>query len=287
MSGSRLFIMLVSLSALLLSCGSESFDCPLTSQPVTIDGSNEEWQGSLTYFEEQQIALGACHDQEYLYLCLLTTQAGLQMQALTSGMTIWLNSAKSKQNKFGVHYPIGQQPTARPQRPMNQDRGENRDPEQFREEQQARLLLMTAELELLDQDKKILQRMPVTKKDDIQVSINDANGTLIYELAVPLRQTSEHPYAAAIAPNGKIKLTLEIAAPKMSEMGNRPSRGPGGPSGSPDEMGGGMGGDMEQGGMGGGRHSGMAGGGMRGGMGGDDRDLVQQVKLDLELSLSQ
>jgi len=37
MSGARFILFLLSASAFLLSCGSESLDCPLTSQPVKQD----------------------------------------------------------------------------------------------------------------------------------------------------------------------------------------------------------------------------------------------------------
>lgn len=79
----------------------------------------------------------------------------------------------------------------------------------------------------------------------------DDQGSLVYELRIPLRKTDQHPYAVSAAPGGLI--ALQIASPEL---------GPGGRGGRPGERGG------FRGGVGGGGRGGqMGGGGGRGGSG--------------------
>lgn len=98
-------------STLLLSgCGST---IDLTSswkeREIIIDGNRSDWSGKTTYYEKHDISLGFRNDQDFLYLCVFTSNRSTQMQILSGGMTVWLDPEGNENKQFGFRFPIGGQ----------------------------------------------------------------------------------------------------------------------------------------------------------------------------------
>jgi hypothetical protein len=96
------------------------------------------------------------------------------------------------------------------------------------------------------------QRVPVLAGEGVDLRFNNQGDSLIYELKVPLRSSSKHPYSAEAAAGMKIAVGFNVSF-------ERPQ------GGTPDGGGGFGGGGSAPGGRGG--RGGRTGGG-RGGMGG-------------------
>ncbi len=293
----KLRVWVVSLLVVLFAgCGKEEITSPMAPNVMVIDGANDDWQGALQYYEKQKAALGSFHDNDYFYLCLLTTDRNLQMRIMHTGLTVWLQPRQGKKEKLGIHYPVSNTKKGRPE--INRNVG--RDPGLDLDSGMSPgfMMMWASDLELLNKDKKILRREPAVNFKDIKAALRNQEGTLVYELAVPLQQNEKHPYAIGAKPDQEIELSLEIATPNMGS-GDRPTGheggmdggGPGGPDGGmgqgPDA---GMSGGSE-GGMAGGRRGGMGGGRPgghgrpRGGMGGGPMESTQKLKLEMVVRL--
>jgi hypothetical protein len=275
---------------LFAACGKEEIVSPTRTGDIVIDGSNEDWQGALAYYDKQKVALGTVHDNDYLYLCLLTTDRSLQMQIMHSGLTIWLAPQQGKKEKLGIHYPISNAKMGRPE--MNRNAGRQQNADMEKDPPASPLMMWSSDLEVLSADKKTMRREPAGNFKDIKAALRDQEGTLIYELAVPLQTSERYRFAIGAKPGEPINLTMEIAT-QTRPAGERSSgRGaemgggrPGGPDGGMDEgPEGGMGGGRP-GGMGGGRRGGAGGPG--GGMGSGPMDSSPKVELGLVVRMTE
>jgi hypothetical protein len=222
---------------------------------VTIDGDLTEWEGFTHFIEEAHATVGVLNDEEHLYLSLASSNQSTQRQVLALGLTVWFDPDGGKERAFGIRFPLGM---------ATMDRsalaGRRRpDPEELDK------LLEEVELEL-----EIIPAaggephrlpMPVAYTGGIDVRVKRSNGTLAYELKVPLSAATGHPYAIGTESGATIGVGLET--PEI-DMGERPGMG-GGPRGGSMGRGGGpgRGGGDGGGGRGGGK---MPGGGrQRGG----------------------
>ena len=191
-----------------------------TGSPVNIDGSSSDWT-SLTAIESPSLSLGARNDQEYLYLCLTTSDPGIQAQILFAGFTVWFPSSHQGAYPFGIQFPLKRDRPARI---------EGRD--QFEAMFLAFEPSMNSLLILEGSDR---QQFSVLQAPAIKVRIGLTRGLLVYELQVPLRKASASPYAAVPDDGGDVAVTFETSVADRDELpsgSTRPARsmrrGPGG-----------------------------------------------------------
>ena len=258
----------------------QRIDSQWRDKDVVIDGDYGEWKGPLVQVEAKEaITAAALNDGQFLYMVLSTSDPAVRTQILRQGLVLWFDPAGGDKKHFGLKFPVGIIPgeragTGRGRRgyPGGQggggygggygggqsgggQSGEGRDPEPAVDP-----LEPTNRLEVLGPEKDDAHSFVADMAPGIAVKIGQVEGSLVYELKVPIARTSDCPYAIEAKPGALIGFGLET--PKM-EM---PSEGRGGMGG----MGGGGGG----GGMGGGgrgRGMGGGGGGRGGGRGGGSR----------------
>jgi hypothetical protein len=214
------------------------------------------------------ITAAAVNDGQFLYLVLSTSDPGMRMQILRRGLVVWFDPSGGAKKHFGVKYPVGMIGGAdgagrggrrRSGYPGGGQSGADepagaRDPDQA-----AGRLDPPNRLEVLGPDKDDAHSFVTDMAPGIAVRIGQVEGSLVYELKVPIARTSELPYAIEAKPGTLIGFGLET--PKMERPLSEGSGGMGGLGG------GGMGGGRGRGGMGGG--GGRGRGGMGGGRGGD------------------
>jgi hypothetical protein len=218
---------------------------------IVVDGSPSEWPSALVQFEQQPLSVAAVNDGDSLYLVLTTSDWDARAQILRQGLIVWFDNAGGDKKRFGIRYPVGMEPgefrgrggrrgapSDDPQAGETRPRGRGVD--EFEQPPDR--------LELLGAKKEDNRTYTLDKAPGIAAKIGNVEGTLVYELKVPLAKSDDHPYAIDAKPGALIGVGLET--PRVE----RPSGGFGG---------GGMGGGM--GGRGGGGYGGM-GGGRRGGM---------------------
>jgi hypothetical protein len=244
-----LFVGLISI--LVVGCGSSTdLTSSWTDTPVAVGDSVQRWYGSLTPLKDTHVSLGVLNDKGYIYLCLVAPQDQFRRQMMAPGLTVWFESDKG--NRLGIHYPMGfagQQPRS--------DYGESSGGPQQRGQMSQMAL---SELEIIGPGKYDRNILSTVELRGIKVKISNVGSQSVYELKVPLRESTDHPYAAGVSTASELKLEIETG-----KMEQRRSEGFSG------EGRGGYGGSGEGGGYGGGRRGGRGGGGYGGGMSGGGR----------------
>ena len=242
-----ILIALVSISG----CGS-STEIPSfwNNNEVVVDGNGAEWKSNTFYLNDQHVTIGARNDQNFLYICLMSSETQFRRQMVGAGLTIWFE-ADGGMGKWGVHYPIGFAGQGKPPQDDNQER------EGAQEDRDQMMQAALQQLEILGPGKddrqqfSTLQQMP-----GIEAKIGNGANSVVYELKVPLHKSKDYQYWIGPDNLATVKVSMEMG---NFEKGKRQSMNSGDEGGEGGEGGGGYGG-------GGGRRGG--GGGMGGGRGG-------------------
>jgi uncharacterized membrane protein YgcG len=220
---------------------------PLT-QPITIDGRTDDWQGELFVVPGERMMIGFVNDGHFLYVAVLVEEAFQRNLVLYQGLTVWFDPKGGKEKAFGIRYPLGLPPGERPAPKMGAE-GEGLTPVDLPEG-------ALAELEIIRSEKEPPQRIRVADLKGVEVKVTPSTGLLVYEMKIPLAADADHPVAVGTLPGRTVGIGFET--PKFDA------------SSIPRNSGGGMpgGGGGRGGGGGGGGRGGMGGGGGMGGRGG-------------------
>jgi hypothetical protein len=220
---------------------------------IVVDGQADDWGGHFFYLKDSHVSLGLRNDQDYLYVCLMSSEGQFRRQMMGLGLTVWLEPQDGK--KWGIHYPIGfVSQGGRPSFDREETGGERDTAQVFGQALQ--------NLEILGPGNDEHQQFSAMEVPGISVKVGDSQGSVVYELRVPLRQSSDHPYAVGTGVGSTVKLALETG--KFEGRRRQSEMGEGGPEGG----GGGRGGGGRGGFGGRGRGGGGMWGGGRGGGGG-------------------
>jgi hypothetical protein len=231
----------------LAGCGGLELTSSWRSQDISIDGAPADWDGvPSTYVETPNIALRVLNDDSYLHIFMSSPNTDLLAQIVGRGITVWFDPGGGKDRVFGIRIP-GNIHDQTSMRSMTEDRSEMR----------KTLVEMIAEpieyLELIGPDETLIAQLAVADAQDIKAALGYQNGWFICELAVPLHQADEHPYAIGVRDRPVIGMGFETPELDREDMmkSMRPEGGmPGG--GGRDGPGGG-GGRMGASGRSGGR----------------------------------
>jgi hypothetical protein len=132
------------------------------------------------------------------------------MQMLAIGLTVWIDPEGGKNKTFGIHYPIGGQVSGR--RFLARE-----NPDDFR----SLLESIPYEFEVINAETDDRQRVLFIDAKDIRAHFGYAQGTLVYELKLPLRKTSEHPIAITTGAVNKLGIGFETSEPSQAAAGGR------------------------------------------------------------------
>jgi hypothetical protein len=226
---------------------------------ITVDAKYDDWYGALQSFGEDPVAIQFLNDGEFLYVRLTASDLGARRLIARQGMTVWFDPGGGTKKKFGIKYPVvvggdpddeGSGGTRGSGGRGRARRGEGPPPDEITAPVDRMVIYGPGK-----DDARSLMRGYFSGVD---VAIRAEQGTLQYELKVPLARSADHPYAIETAPGKKIGVGLETAKMQRS-------------SGTP--RGGGMGGML-----GGGRGRGGGGTGGRSGGGGDRQREFEPFK---------
>jgi hypothetical protein len=232
--------------------------------PPVIDGKATEWTDSLQYDPNSKLQYQVLNDARTLYVRIKANDAPTQAKFAYLGMVVWLDTTGRNQQQFGIRYPLPVDleslNKAQPERPagaMGPSAAERLAEHQVR----LRSVLTGAQqMELLNfHGSKEPTLADAQSLLGVKAAIDlDAQGSLIYELAVPLRLIYRRVPVLANGQVATVGVTLAGMKPKMPKSDSSSDPNSVMNSGS---MGGGMGGRGGYGGM----RGGYGGGGMRGG----------------------
>jgi hypothetical protein len=244
------------------------FESQRRDDAITVDGKFDDWYGHLQPFGADPVAIQFLSDGEFLYIRLTASDAATRMQIRRLGMTIWFDPAGGTKKKFGIKYPVVERGAGngdgRGGRGGGVDGGSGRrgqGPPDKETEPGDRV-------DIIGPGKDDARSLTRDHLSGVEVAIRAEEGTLHYELKVPLAPTANHPYAIDTAPGRTIGVGLETG--KMQQRSSGTGRGGGFGGGGGGGGGGGMGGR--------GRGGGMGGGGGRGGRGGEGQREFQPPK---------
>ncbi|HTY11904.1 MAG TPA: hypothetical protein VMF88_12630 [Bacteroidota bacterium] len=228
-------------------CGMIDLKSHWRNRPIVIDGRNTEWGTSLVLLDDKETSIAILNDSDFIYIGLVSTNRNLRNQVARRGMTVWFDVEGGKDQKFGVHYPMGFE-AVRPESEAGSDAGSQPSITQS--------TMPADDLEIEGPGKDDHHPMTFAEAGGIEAKYKIANGVLVYEMKVPLSDRSTSPFTVGAKSGAVIGVGAETSNAKSSP---RPTEGVAESGGR-----GGMGGE---GGYGGGGYGG-GGRGRRGGGGG-------------------
>jgi hypothetical protein len=233
---------------------------------ITVDGNYDDWYGALQPFGADPVAIQFLNDGEFLYVRLTASDPGVRRQIVRQGMTVWFDPGGGTKKKFGVRYPVVLQsgPDAEGRGGPGGRRGRRGEGPPPDEDGPPR-----DRVDIIGPGKDDARSMTRSHLSGLEVTIRPEQGTLQYELKVPLAKSADHPYAIETAPGKTIGVGVETEKMQQRSFGTDRGGGFGGGGG-----GGGMGG----GGRGRGGAGGMGGRGGGGRRGGTDQRQLEPLK---------
>lgn len=193
--------------AMLASCsGTQDFSSKWADQPVTIDGSGEEWKHKTTYFKDGDILLGVQNDGKYLYIALTTSDRQTKMQILMQGLEIWFDKKGGTDKLFGIKFPIGARESGyanlhKEGRENNDKHGEHNNNDEWIESLIEHVTNSTT-IKLMEQD-DYSQKMELQDAPGIEAKISRSNDVLIYEMKIALMRDTANKYSLELSKNAR------------------------------------------------------------------------------------
>ena len=262
------------LLALLLSsvagCGMIDLTSRWRDRPIVIDGKNTEWQNNLSLLDDKETSIGIYNDNDFIYIGLISSNRNLHTQIMRRGLTFWFDKEGGKNEKFGVHYPLGF--------------GGFRPTEEYGEEVSQPFLRTEGsgeELEIEGPGKDDHHRMTIAETGGIEARVHSSNEVIVLELKIPFSDNGSRPFSIGTKAGAVIGVGVETSTQRNTE---KPAGeyGEGGRSGGAG--GGGYGGGGEGGGGGRGRRGGRGGGGGRGAAASQGEPFKMWAKVQLAVS---
>ena len=98
----RLSAISIMLALVIGGCSSTApLQSSFRSDEVAIDGSEADWYGHLRRIEKEDVSLGVSHDEEFLYVSLLTNEPEVVRQIMARGLVLWLDPEGGKEQEIG------------------------------------------------------------------------------------------------------------------------------------------------------------------------------------------
>jgi hypothetical protein len=197
-----------------LNCNNFELQSQWRDRDITVDGNHVEWEGVLKYSEDERTTVGFFNDDEYLYLCLLSADQQVLMQAMGAGFTVWFEGSGKRDERLTIRFPLGSASISR--QDFRRDR-EKDNPNRIGE-----FLREQSEMVITQDDLKA--KLGLLDLDDygLQAKIGRHLGRMVYEIRVPLQGSDKAPYAINAQAGKTIKIGFELGKLEMPEMERRP-----------------------------------------------------------------
>lgn len=164
----------------------------------SIDGSLEEWGGTLSSVEDR-VSMGALPTDSALYVAVSIQNPEMIRSVAENGLIVWVDPTGEQRPTYGVKYPLG----LKDQRVA---------PEGTNEGASARSVLdqlTLAELDIIRND-TVRQRIPADFSEGLRADVALNTGSMVYELAIPVEEGSGgEGHGLWTAPTGGVDVGLE------------------------------------------------------------------------------
>ena len=153
------------------------------SRSPSVDGRLSEWGGDLTRLEDQPISMGAVSTDSLLYLAVVVSDRALIRSVAERGLVVWVDPTGKRRHTYGVQYPIALQ------RQRAAQKGTEDSAPGGAERAPTLAQLFPSDLALIRND-TIRRRMPARLSSALQAHASLNTGSLVYELAIPVNQST-------------------------------------------------------------------------------------------------
>lgn len=184
-------LLVVLLGALVMGAcsGPPTLQSGSLTQPPTIDGALSEWGGSLSYVDDESVAVSVVPTDSLLYVALSTQDKGLIRTVLRDGLIVWVDPTSKKKRTYGIRYPLG----LRIQR-SNQVGPASRSSEASSASRSQRAMSVFDRLSLKElgiiRDGTTHARIPAQFSSGVRAQVQIDPGALVYELAIPTGESA-------------------------------------------------------------------------------------------------
>ncbi|MDP2885290.1 MAG: hypothetical protein Q8P51_09755 [Ignavibacteria bacterium] len=237
-SAALIFSIAAALVFFLQGCGSSlQLTSKWSEHKIQIEGDLKEWSDSALFVQKDDIRCGVMNDNEFLYVCVISSKPNLGRQVMFRGMTVWFDPNGGEKKTLGIRFPIGMGGRDIMTRPEGDEGGQRG----YRVEAMERQALN--EFEYVGPTEMDLQRVSRLQGQGVEMHLTSTPERFVYQLRVPLAYSSAHPYAVESRPGAPIGVGFETNTPQRpgQPTGGGEGRGDGGRGGQPG-MGGGRGG---------------------------------------------
>ena len=198
-----------------LAVGLTASDVPhlksvLRNHDITVDGANTEWD-TLDVLPDGP-AFGAANDDQNLYVIVSTSDQEIRQQ-LSRGAVLWFDATGGKKQTFGIGLPAA---------PTDSSSAVDDAPKPA----EGTLITPSAprtpvigDFDVYGPGKNERHLVRLEKNLGVEISAALREGTLIYELKLPLAKTEAHPYAVGAVPGSTVGLGLTTEAPPADRSG--------------------------------------------------------------------
>lgn len=190
---------------------------------IQVDGSDADWNHRRFLLEDVSLTVSVVNDNDFLYLCAVTTDRQLQMRILRGGIELWIDPTGGASRFFGVRVPRVD-PEAMQLPGAGGFGGRRRGgaiggdaPSDDRLDEFFSQLVGPRELFLLDSPRGNSVRTLPSGDNPVQAQLRYRRGRLVYEARVPLQYTDSPSFE--LKPGKKpVGLALRVPAPRMEGL---------------------------------------------------------------------
>jgi len=174
--------------------------------PITIDGSNNEWEGdALTFEKKVNVDYAFRNDSENLYVLFIFKDPKFMSSINKTGMTLWFNTEGKKKKKHGVRFQIKVLKADAFISLLETKLGPM--PEEEKEEIRLKPSYPVFFNEVLDQkgNASIIDSGPSAPAFNSM----KGEGIIAYEFRIPLKREEEQPGGIGTEPGKNVKIGFE------------------------------------------------------------------------------
>lgn len=225
----RILALLSFLILPLLGCNDEPVRSSFVSRPPRIDGDLAEWQDvPVRIFRERNIAVGALHDSDYVYVAARCADEEINRTIRRRGFTMWIDPEAGEKKDLELHYPSSGYESPDP------TRGGFWDAMTDEERTRAfdRLGRMRDGVLVIDRRGITSRVFPPDSSAGFAAASAESKGILTVEVRIPLHPEVYFPLYSAISRREKIRIGIAAGPPSDQNLSTR-GENMGGPMGFP------------------------------------------------------
>ena len=103
-----LLIILFFVCVALTGCDETRLDSDWPVRQIAVDAKYDDWGSAQAYYDEKEkVLVNLANDNDYLYICLVTRNRGLEIRLMESGFVAWFDPNSGKKKVFGIRFPVG------------------------------------------------------------------------------------------------------------------------------------------------------------------------------------